>query len=633
MVLFSRVLAVIAAAFIMTVTAGRASAQTVIVDNADPGFSIELGTWQVASATNPKYGADYAFASTTSGATPTARCRFTPNLPQSGFYNVSVYYNTGGNRTTNAPYTIHGANGDTVVTVNQQQNGGEFYPIGSVYFNAGTGGSVSLANNANNSVVMADAVRWEYAGAQGPPEYRGLWVSRFEWPRSTESATKARLDEIIGAMASANFNALFLQVRGAMDCFYPSPNEPWAKETFNYQPRSYDPMAYAISRCHALGLEFHAYINTHAITQGTAIPNIPAGSPQHPFHRWGDPRSSVPEKRSWVMHNNNGLPQPLGTGEENYNWAAPGVPAFMQWTREQVMYVAENYNVNGVHFDRIRFSGQGSYDPISLQRSASGSRANPNNLSFRNWQRDQVTRLLNDMYGAVAEVNYNRPPGKPYVQVSTAPFRGKSQQESVNQMLGDWSGLGAQDFFVPQVYTSTISAFNTALDSNFPLASDRFVVAGLGASYTGTFQMLMDQVASARNRGAKGHVIFSYTSFNGSDLATFGQTMHPNKASTPPLPWIETPTYSTIVGTVHDVSNNGLLDVHVKRNGSTYTWLSGADGFYSMLKVPANQAQTLTLTHPGLPTRTISVAPLAPGEVRRINVTMGGSGVSDWSVY
>ena len=187
-------------------------------------------------------------------------------------------------------YTLHGDEGTSTIRVDQQINGGQFFYIGQMHFAAGTGGSVSLANNADNLVVMADAVEWKYAGATpgpepddpvfGPegPELRGMWVSRFEWPRSSESATKANLDSIINALANANFNSIFLQVRGAMETFYPSPNEPWAKETFNYNPQSYDPLAYAVQKSHQAGLKFHAYINTHVITQGTVAPNVPTWS-------------------------------------------------------------------------------------------------------------------------------------------------------------------------------------------------------------------------------------------------------------------------------------------------------------------------------------------------------------------
>lgn len=628
--------------------------QTVIVDNRDAGFAVELGTWQTGSSTPNGYSTDYRFAETTAGGTPTARCRFTPNLPLTGYYYIGVWYNVGTNRASNAPYTVHGDLVTSTVLVDQQLNGGQFFYIGQAHFQAGSGGSVSLANNASNLVVMADAVQWVYAGTSpgpepgvepGPepnntPEVRGLWVSRFEWPQSSESATKARLDQIINTMDNANFNALFLQVRGAMETFYPSPNEPWARETYNRVNPGYDPMAYAIQQSHARNIEFHAYINTHVITQSAAtFPPSPSLVPPHPFNLHGNPAD--PNHSDWVFHiietgTGNYIPQPLTgaqAGEENYNWTAPGVPGFMKWTRDQVLYVAQNYNVDGVHFDRIRFAGQGSYDPISLARSAVGSPSNPTNLSFRSWNRDQITRLVNDIYGAVAEVNYNRPSGKRLVQVSSAPFRGKSQQESVNQMLGEWCGIGAQDFFVPQVYTSSVSTFESVLQTNFPLAADRFVVAGLSRGTAGSGSVIVDEIASARELGAKGSVIFSYSSIGSSEFTQIKNLLYTEKVATPDMPWLSSPTQGIVVGNVTGPGGVPILDAQVKRTGSTYTWLSGQDGFYSMLKIPASQAITVTVTKAGYPAKVVNVPALTAGEVRRVNIALGDSAVDDWHIY
>ena len=53
--------------------------------------------------------------------------------------------------------------------VNQQVNGGSWFPIASALpFGAGTNGFVQLANNAGPSVVLADAVKFSFAGPLSP---------------------------------------------------------------------------------------------------------------------------------------------------------------------------------------------------------------------------------------------------------------------------------------------------------------------------------------------------------------------------------------------------------------------------------------------------------------------------------
>ena len=44
-------------------------------------------------------------------------------------------------------------------------------------------------------------------------EFRGLWVSRFDWT-SFSGADPAKIDEIVDNASTAGFNAIFFQVRG-----------------------------------------------------------------------------------------------------------------------------------------------------------------------------------------------------------------------------------------------------------------------------------------------------------------------------------------------------------------------------------------------------------------------------------
>lgn len=138
-----------------------------IIDNVDAGFSTLSGSWSTGNTATGRYGADYRFAS--SGASVTAECEWRPDLPEGGTYEVLVYYPAGSNRADNAPFTVHHANGDTTVAVNQQVNGGAWYSLGSFPFFTGTSGYVKLANNANPSVVLADAVWFKQISAAPAP--------------------------------------------------------------------------------------------------------------------------------------------------------------------------------------------------------------------------------------------------------------------------------------------------------------------------------------------------------------------------------------------------------------------------------------------------------------------------------
>lgn len=92
--------------------------------------------------------------------------RFTPSITAAGQYTVYAWWTTHANRATNTPITVNHANGSVTTRVNQEQNGGQWYPLGTYTFNAGsstTAGSVLITNDANEYVVV-DAVRFLRVG-------------------------------------------------------------------------------------------------------------------------------------------------------------------------------------------------------------------------------------------------------------------------------------------------------------------------------------------------------------------------------------------------------------------------------------------------------------------------------------
>ncbi|AXA36788.1 N-acetylmuramoyl-L-alanine amidase [Candidatus Sumerlaea chitinivorans] len=143
----------------------QASATTpvpdIIVDNPSATFS---GTWTTASSATDKYGADYRYATSGSGATAT----YNANVPIAGNYRVSVWYSQGTNRANNAPYTVNFSGGSLTYSVNQQTNGGTWVTLGTHYFAAGGGQVVIGTAGANPSVVIADAVRFTYLNSNAP---------------------------------------------------------------------------------------------------------------------------------------------------------------------------------------------------------------------------------------------------------------------------------------------------------------------------------------------------------------------------------------------------------------------------------------------------------------------------------
>lgn len=137
---------------------GVAHAQEVVIDNGGAGFSVLSGTWTPSTVAANYWGSDYLYRPT-SADDVTGEVEWRPSLPRAGMYEVAVWYTSGLNRTSSAPYTVFHANGSDVHYINQQAGGGQWVALGSYSFDVG-GGYVRLSNHAGPSVVIADAVRF-----------------------------------------------------------------------------------------------------------------------------------------------------------------------------------------------------------------------------------------------------------------------------------------------------------------------------------------------------------------------------------------------------------------------------------------------------------------------------------------
>jgi uncharacterized lipoprotein YddW (UPF0748 family) len=450
------------------------------------------------------------------------------------------------------------------------------------------------------------------------PEYRVMWVSRFEWPNADEATAKANIDNIMQQLADNGFNAVLFQVRGQCDVHYPSPYEPWAS-TYGWTNPGWDPLAYAIQAAHARGLEFHAYINTHTLAQQIPPANT---TPQHPYNLHGP---NVPLEQSWLIRDTSGAT--LVT--DNYYWISPGIPEASWWVRRAIMHVVENYDVDGVHFDRIRTPGPGfSYDPITVARF--NGEGNPDGLGWADFMRSQITRDLRNIYG---EIQWK----KKKVKVSAAPFgivykdattsyQGTGTQSYHQWYQDSWGWLAAHvmDFIVPQIYWEVGSShpFEALLNDWQQHRAGRFIVAGSTTNGgTKAASSLLAEYQQTVLQNAAGHCIFSVSSM-GPYWSTFATGPYAQPAAIPDMPWKSAPTTGNIVGYVRDKFGYPVLDARVKRSGDSYTYLSAFDGFFAILEVPTSVPITLTATKAGKGNAVLSGIQVQAGETTVVTLTL-----------
>jgi hypothetical protein len=137
----------------------------VALDDESVGAFEMSGSWSRASGQDghPYFGVSYRSAPSGSGDR-TARWR--PDVPVTDTYQVLVWYVSHPNRASDAPYTVHHAEGSTTVEVDQRGQArsltdadrpGVWVNLGSFRFEAGSAASIELSNDANGFVV-ADGV-------------------------------------------------------------------------------------------------------------------------------------------------------------------------------------------------------------------------------------------------------------------------------------------------------------------------------------------------------------------------------------------------------------------------------------------------------------------------------------------
>ncbi len=132
----------------------------VIVDNDDgsPTYT-EVGTWTTSKSkgyNNSTYKYSWSVAKETAVAV------YTPDIPESGWYWVSVRYLASGNRSEDVRFKVQHAGGESTVSINQKTHGLTWVYLGQFYFEKGTTGKVMLSNKSSQvgGAIIADAVRF-----------------------------------------------------------------------------------------------------------------------------------------------------------------------------------------------------------------------------------------------------------------------------------------------------------------------------------------------------------------------------------------------------------------------------------------------------------------------------------------
>lgn len=330
-------------------------------------------------------------------------------------------------------------------------------------------------------------------------EFRGLWVSRWDYSNAQDIAT------LVSRAEEWGFNAIFFQVRGTADAYYHSAVEPWSAGLTGVlgQDPGWDPLQVALDEAHERGLELHAWVNTMVAWSGTTPP--PQSDPPHILYLYP----------SWRMADAAGEPMAWNS---SYTWVSPGVPGVREHIESVLMDLAANYDVDGIHLDYIRYAGpEYSHDPWSESAFDQAVATNPG-LDWATFQQDLLSAFVARLYGSVLEV-------RPSVKVTAAVwgiYENRFGWSGVSQGFWDyyqdsqrWVSEGLLDAICPMIYWPMTDPkggktdFATLVDDFLSHAGNRHVYAGMKADYASAAE-LAAEISYVRSVSGPGTALFSY---------------------------------------------------------------------------------------------------------------------------
>ncbi len=390
--------------------------------------------------------------------------------------------------------------------------------------------------------------------SQPKREARAVWLTTvygLDWPTTKATSLsgiqqqKNELIQILDSLKSANFNIVAMQVRARGDLIYPSQYEPWATSltgTLGQNP-GYDPLKFAIEETHKRGMEFHAWWNVVKVKDGSAPP--PTTNPPHIVLRHPDYVKYYEKNNEW--------------------WIDMGKPEARNYLINVVMELVRNYDIDGIHFDYIRYPNPDFPDDDTYALYASEY---PNKDE---WRRENINKFVRAVYDSIKKV-------KPWVKVGSAPIgiyrnicdssgvyvytqncgscqpgttpvaQGWQAYCDIYQDSRRWLMEGKHDYHSPQIYWDIANnpKFNVLVRDWKNNSYGKHIFAGIAAyrmdSGSGNWSVseVLAQIDTSRAVGAEGNTFFRYKSlFLKGLMDSLKSSRYRYYAFIPPMRWID----------------------------------------------------------------------------------------------
>ncbi len=342
--------------------------------------------------------------------------------------------------------------------------------------------AIEAAQKAQGHLLSA------YCCAQSPEpgEQRGFWCHSAFGPAGMS------WDQSIRILADNGFNAIFPNMLWGGVAYYDSAVLPVAPEV---KERG-DQIAQCVAACRKYGVACHVWkVNW----------NMGGRAPREFVERM---------KRE-------GRTQVQFSGKPSDTWLCPSHPDNQKLETDAMVEVASKYDVDGIHFDYIRYPGPDGcfctgcrerFEQSIGRRVANWPgdvRRDPELIAkWLDFRRDNITRTV----AAVAEATRKI---KPKVKISAAVFPNWTvDRDGVGQDWKLWCERGYMDFVCPMDYTPHNGAFENLVRQQTGWAGKTPCYPGIGLStWTGSSDnlvRLIEMISITRKLGTHEFTVFEY---------------------------------------------------------------------------------------------------------------------------
>ena len=337
-----------------------------------------------------------------------------------------------------------------------------------------------------------------------------IFKERYLWVVRTSMVSKESIEKMVQYAVINRFNNIVVQVRGRGDAFY---NSKFVPKSSLIKQLDFDPLAYLIPLAKKKGLDVHVWLNTYLLWSSSVRPL----QSEH----------LINTQSKWIDQNDVGQLNMNDLLNKNKNrkngfegiYLSPAHPKVNSYLLSVFKELAEEYDIDGIHLDYIRYHdsgyGKNPYSIASYKKyNSSNSEISSSSLdrfSSQQWndfKRKSITDLVSATKDMITLIN-------PKIELSAAVKPSLYEaRERFYQEWDVWLVAGYLDKAFLMNYATDLRAFAANIDimyDNLPKKYRRKIVMGI-STYNQNSDEALTKVKYTKVTRFSSVAFFSYNS-------------------------------------------------------------------------------------------------------------------------